>query len=34
VSNDREISDGFGRIDFHMFDSFQACDFFAKVLSQ
>src|ERR1043166_5833361 len=27
MSNDREISDRFGRIDFHMFDSFQACGF-------
>src|SRR6185369_15236330 len=30
VSNDREISDRFGRIDFHMFDSFQACGFSAE----
>jgi hypothetical protein len=27
MSNDREISDRFGRIDFHKFDSFQACGF-------
>src|SRR5215203_3824125 len=27
MSNDREVSDRFSRIDFHMCDSFQACDF-------
>src|SRR5215207_8556632 len=27
MSNDREVSDRFGRIGFHMFDSFQACGF-------
>src|ERR1044072_9503226 len=31
MSNDSEISDGFGRIDFHTFDSFQACEFLRRV---
>ena len=31
MSNDSEISDGFGRIDFHMFDSFQACEFWRRI---
>src|SRR5205085_2005150 len=31
VSNDSEISDGFGRIHFHMFDSFQACEIWRRI---
>src|SRR6185503_7257713 len=31
MSNDSEISDGFGRIDFHTFESFQTCEFLRRV---
>ena len=31
MSNDREISDGFSRIDFHTCDSFQACEFWRRI---
>src|SRR5215213_7459134 len=31
MSNDSEISDGLGRIDFHTFESFQACEFLRRV---
>src|SRR5205085_9335861 len=31
MSNDSKISDSFGRIDFHMFDSFQACEIWRRI---